>query len=248
MNIFSLDLSNPFINFEHYLDLSGKIWNMKWICFPPSLLAVSLQYSRWSFHLSVNLISGAFIADFQRHRTERCRMDQLSHKPFLFRKICNGDSICTRLAFRTHREEPSCNKVPLALSVLTKVTKSLRMQPNFNNFEEYSFNILSIHSFCGIIWATVWGTATAVKVNEGFARKAADITLFIWLSDLSQFLIMTAIASWWTFLLTKYPPTDRSFERTWSTESNPNSLAHTTNPDRLCAFLWHALGLGFVLC
>ena len=56
----------------------------------------------------------------------------------------------------------------------SKVTPTSRKQPDFNNFDEYWFRILSIHVALVIIWVIAQSTADAV---------AADITSFVRLSD-----------------------------------------------------------------
>ena len=59
----------------------------------------------------------------------------------------------------------------------SKVTPTSRTQPDFNNFDEYWFRILSIHAALVIIWVIAQSTADAV---------AADITSFVRLSDLQH--------------------------------------------------------------
>ena len=60
---------------------------------------------------------------------------------------------------------------------------------------------------------------------------------------------MNFVVSWWILPLSKISA-NWTLVRSYltNTRNDPNSLSQTTNPNRLCAFLWCALGLGVLLC
>ena len=115
-----------------------------------------------------------------------------------------------------------------------KQSKSLRMQPDFNNFDECWSHILSIHSAAVIFCTIVWGTVKAVQEKGVWEKRRTSLESWGYCichscNNDCHCIVVNAP------LVKNFPPSGHLVARISSTSNYPNSLAQVTSLNRLGA-------------